>query len=96
MTNSNSSDRLDRVEAILAELAAGQRDLQTGQRDLQVKQDKTQEQLDNLGLFIADISNDVAQLSANQQEQNLRTAQLTANVESLVSALQSRFTSNGQ
>lgn len=59
------------------------------------RQDRTEEQLDRLGLFVADISNDVAQLSANQQEQNLRMAQLTANVESLVSALQSRFTSNG-
>ncbi len=57
--------------------------------------DRTQQHLDQVGRFVADLSNDVALVSANQEQQDIRMAQLTANVESLVSALQNRFTSNG-
>ena len=79
-------------------------------RDLQIKQDRTQTQLDQLGdrqdrtqtqldqlgLFVADISNDLARLAQNADRAELERVQLTADIRSLVNALQNRFTGNGQ
>ncbi|MCY7275759.1 MAG: hypothetical protein LH702_18990 [Phormidesmis sp. CAN_BIN44] len=105
----NPPDRLDRIEAIVESIAFALRNMQVKQDRMQEQQDRmqqsfdrmqeqqdrTQQHLDQVGRFVADISNDVAQVSANQERQDVRMAQLTANVESLVSALQNRFTSNG-
>ncbi len=82
----NPPDRLDRIEAIVESTAIALRDMQVKQDWMQEQQDRTQQHLDQVGRFVADLSNDVAQVSANQEQQDVRMAQLTANVESLVSA----------
>lgn len=102
----NPPDRLDRIEAIVETTAMAMREMQVKQDRMQEQQERMeqqqarmQQQLDQrfneLGDFIGAVSNDVAQLAQNQEQQNIRMAQLTANVESLVNALQNRFAGNG-
>lgn len=95
----NPPDRLDRIEAIVETTAMAMREMQVKQDRMQEQQARMQQQLDQrfneLGDFIGAVSNDVAQLAQNQEQQNIRMAQLTANVESLVNALQNRFAGNG-
>lgn len=73
--------------------------MQEQQERMEQQQARMQQQIDQrfneLGDFIGAVSNDVAQLAQNQEQQNIRMAQLTANVESLVNALQNRFAGNG-
>lgn len=91
----NQPDRLDRIEAIVEQNAIAIRDLQVRQDRTQQQQDRTQQQLDQLGIFVADLFNDVARLAQNLDRAERERVQLTADIRSLVNALQNRFTGNG-